>query len=604
MTGLMRVIATVLAVAGMAIPAAGQTETAKSAPDVTLVHKGASKALEDLEKILMLTNERQQKQWKVINQNLQVFLIGIDRSQPLRIDLLFRENGKLNYRPAFPVSDIKQFRNENLKPFGIDTRRYSASLYKCKGNVFEGYMRHKHGYAVFSEQRSDLPLNMPNPVSKIKDLIATYDMAVQGANSQTDAQSTMARRTWFQTQRKELLSLVKKQSGETETDYELRRLLMQQQLNEMERFYAESAGLTIGWKTDLSAMEGHGELTLTPIPGTSLEKSLKLLATTPSRFAGIPRRDDSTLSLRVNWPLDEMRKAHLLELFKAVRNREVAGYEAGTALSDKQKAASTKMADLILKLLSTNVSQGLFDGFAEVQGTDDNKTAVGGFKTADGTIVTDILNLLPQTRAGRTVMMDVDKVGDIRIHKVGLNLSEESMLKTFIGKGEIYIGNSKGSVWLASGEGALENLKTAIQKADEPPPTKPNPVFFDFFIRVGSWLDVISRAVDKADISSAAKKPAVKNNGNNGTSANGNGDKNDGLTANEKEELRKLAKEAFAPGKDGIHMQLRRDDDHVTGSMHVQTDVLRFVGAMMAKFSEETLDDSTENSRKKTRLKR
>lgn len=567
MSGTFRTSIAAFALCLTAAPAFAQKN---AAPEITIAHRGAAKALTDLKALLMLTNEKQQKQWDVINKNLQVFLIGIDEKKPIRVDVMIGDDGKLRYVPAFPISDINVFRNRNLKPFGITTRRIAASLYKCKGEVFQGYMRYRNGYAVFSTNRSDLPQTMPAPNLAVADLLKKYDAGIQGTNKATDEKSIAARRALIDKQRKQFISLVTQKEGESDADFELRKLLMEQQFNEIERFYAETSNLKIGWKLGGNPMLGRADLDLSAIKGTELAKSIELLGKQPSYFANVPKAKDPILSMRVNWPLDEMRKTHALEIFKALHKRHIVTIDSDTARNDEQKAAGRKIADLILKLLSENVDQGIVDTFADVHKNAGKKnTAVGGFRTANGDLVVEMLKLLPKSKKGREVTMDVAKVGNVRIHLAKLELPDDSPLKMFLGESTVYIGTSKDAVWFASGQGALPELKIAINAQAGPAVAKPAGEFVDVFIKVKPWLELRSKAA--------------------GTKG--------------RPEIRALAEEALKD-QDALTMKLTRKGDKVLGEMNVQTDVLRFIGAMIARFSANTLDESGGKKKKKIKLKR
>ena len=541
-----------------------------AAPEVTAAHKGAGKALVDLKTLISLTTPQQQKQWTVINKNLQVFLIGINNQKPLKVDMLFGAGGKMTMRPSFPISDLKKFRNGNLTPFGVKTRRIAAALYKCKGTVFEGYMRYKNGYATFAENRTDLPRDMKDPAIAVAPLLAKHDFVLHGVNREVAPASIAARRAWFGLHRKELLALVKKQAEETEADFELRKLMMVQQTNEMERFYAESAQLTTGWRMNLAKLTGRLDIYLKAIPGTDLSKSVGLIGQKPSYFAAIPRADGSILSVRANWPLDGMRKNHTLELVKAIKKSELSRIDAESSFSASEKKAHHDIGDLVEKLLVTNANAGIFDMFTEVHPNKaGSNTAIGAFRTVDGTIGEQIVKLLPKTGKGRSVKMNVAKVDGVNIHRTEVKLSKSSLLKMFLGGGVIYVGTSKDAIWFASGDNALAELTAAIKQRSKPTAVTKKDVFIDLFLKVAPWLELRDKA--------------------RGPKGN--------------PELRAVAKTAFAGGKDGVSMQLRRSGWSIIGAVDIETNVLRFAGAMVSKFSADTLD-SDGKKKKATNLKR
>ena len=410
-------------------------------------------------------------------------------------------------------------------------------------------------YAVFHEIYKVAKKLKTDPRTAIKALLGNYDMGANAKNLKTDAKSIKLRREWVQAQAKELLAAVKKKEGESDDDFAMRKLLLELQFEEAERFYAEAEELEVGWKMNLAKMTGRVDLNLSAIKDTSLAKSIELLGVKPSHFAGIPRSENAILSLRVNHPLDDMRKKNGLRFFTAMYNRQLAKIKADTRRSADEKKAAKQAADLVFGILRANLEAGIFDIFAEVHPNAGKQTALSGFATVDGTKMVDVLKLFPKTHKGAAVKLDIAKQGTVRIHKVTIKPTKDAIFDTFVGGDSVYIGTSKGAVWFAAGPKALLELTTAIKSKDDPPKFKAEDPFVDVYVKVGSWLDFLDKLQGgKAD-------PA----------------------------LSKLAHDAFKPGKDALTLQLRRKKDRIVGNMDIQTDVLRFVGAMIADFSEKNL---------------
>ena len=551
----------------IAQPVAAHAQQSLS-PKVTVAHKGADKLLDDMKAFLGLTNPQQQKQWKVLKGYIEVFLPGVDRTKPVRLDIVTGGHGTVGFQPSIPVSNMKVFRKKNLKPAGIDTVRQARTRYKCKGNVFQGFLRHKHRYAIFAPKLSAVPLSIADPRTAIKGLMAAYDLGMVGRNLATDSASIAARRAWVQKQAKELLAAVKKKDGETKADYELRKLMLRTQMKEAERFYAESSLLRVGWKMDMQAMTGGADLELVAIPGTPLAKSIQLLGVKPSYFANIPRHPNTILSLRLNHPLDEMRKTAFLDVFKALRDKQVADIKTNRKMTAAQKDAGNKAADMIIGLLAANLDKGICDLFVETHSNSTEKnTVLAAFRTVDGKVVFDILKELAKTGIVSSIKYDVAKESDVRIHSVVIDLGEKSALSFFLGSDELLIGTSKDAIWFASGVKALAELKAGIKLAKAPVVAKKDAPFLDLLLRFAPLVALENKAIGKK------------------------GDT----------DLRKLALGAFNTGQDGLSVRLTRKGDNVIGRMDVETDCLRFVGALIAQFSRDTLDDANQNKKKPKR---
>eukprot|EP00913_Durusdinium_trenchii_P023377 g21955.t1 len=559
-----RPVLTTLLVLSAAAPALAQ---GNAAPNVTITQSGADNLYQDLEFIL-LSNPKNDKAWKDLKAYIDVYLNGMDRDRPVRVDVVLGE-GPTRFNFALPIKDraqLDEFIKKTLAPIGLEFKRSLGTLYRCRTNVFTGYLRFKHKYAVIAEKKADIPFSMPDPIKGVRDIVAKYDVALHAKNTKTAGPDLMTRRTWFQNNRKEIEPALKQKKDETESEFKIRKMLLRHQLNEAERFYAESEELLLGWTTDVTKKEGRLELLLTPISGTSLYDSMQQLGVKPNHFANIKRAEKSILSVRINHPLDSKRQSHFIEAFGAFRDLAVEKINANTKHTAAEKQAGTKVADLIVKLLTANVEEGMFDAFAEVHENANKKnTAICGMRTKDGTIVVDILKEYAKTGADRKVKLDVAKEGDVRIHTAHIDIKQHPSFSFFVGDDKVFIGSSKGTIWMASGVNALDELKAAIKKTAEPNKGNPADPFVDVFVKVGPWLQLHQeRRGNEGDV-----------------------------------EARKNALEAFKPGIDNFTLQLRREKESVVGEMLVQADILRYAGNVIAKILKEQLPDDEDGTKKK-----
>lgn len=552
-------LAVVSAVAGTSSTAVAQTSPAeKSAPSVTIMQNGANELYRDLEFILKLTNSTEQKQWSVLQEYLDIFLIGIDRTRPIRVDLIMGGETE-RYISSFPITNMKEFRDDNLDSLGIESRKKSKTLYQLKG-AFLGYMRHKHEYAIIAERKDEVPVSIADPLEAIAPLLAAeYDLALEGYNHLEGQVHQDQRRKTFTDTRKELLAVLKKTKEETADDFAIRRSLYGHQLDEFERFFVEASKMVLGWTTDVVGQKGRLDIELDPIEGTSLEATIDNLGKSTSYFANIDRSENPIFSAHLNHPLDEMRKTNILETIALLRTRTNNNLNARDDVSDAERDARKEIADKTFGLLEAGAKQGLADGFFEVHANESDKnTIVCGFRAVDGTAVVDILKLVPKAREGQVMQLDVDSEGDVRIHKVVISGKRHANFLNFFGTGDLFIGSTADAVWLSSGENALAELKGAIAKAAAPKPEKPSPVFLDVFVKMAPWMNLRNaRAGDKGDVA-----------------------------------MRKLAMAAFELGDDTFSLQLRRTDkNNVEGELVANPGILRFAGKLIADFSKENLDD-------------
>lgn len=526
-------------------------------PRTSIVQRGANRFLEDTQYMMSLTPEGRQ-QWPNVKGFFEdIFLLGIDRGRPLRIDVMLGD-GPARYRPSFPVGNEKQFL-QNLEDFGIEQRKRATGYWQLRDG-FEGYLRIKDQYGSIAEEGhdTDVPATLPDPAAAIAPILAAdYDLAVELVNDDLKPASMKTRAASFRRDvREEMLALVARREDEAKEDYELRRLTAEQQLDEWEWFFAESQRAVAGWTADVTTGVGTGESRLDPIPDTDLAKAVKLLGVDPSHFANVPVVDDSILSVRVNHPLDAIRKQRLADYYAGLAGNLRAKIAAGTR-TDAEKAAMTEISDLVVKMFADGAAAGMADGFVEIAPfANDLHVAVAGVRSPNGKAADAIVKLLPKANPKIQVTMDKATVGNVAIHEIVAPLDAYPHLAFLFGKNTtMYLGTSKDVVWFAAGPNAMASLETAINVVDQPNAGKAEDPFVTVKLRLAPWLEFRNLR------------------------AGGKGDP----------ELRKIVMDALADGDDSLNVEVSRDGDSLTGKLTVRDGIMRMVGRLMAKFSKENL---------------
>ncbi len=533
-------------------------------PQATIVQSNAENLLEDVDTILGLTNAIEKKQARIIKEYLeQIFLVGVDRTKPIRMDVHF-EGGKIEYRPHFPISNFKDFMG-SVNAFGIASRRVGFLTYQLK-NAYTGYVLYKNRYASFAENRAVLPeKTFPNPVTVIEPLLALdHDIATEFKNSATGADALKARRKEFVDNfRKELLAAVKKKKDESDDDFALRKLAAEQQLDDIERFYVETANFTGGWTTDNSTGNGQLEGTLAAIPDTALAKMMGMLGKKHSQFAALAKPEKSILHLRVNHPLDEMRKEHFKQFFAALRSRSDNRTDQREKLNATQKQNRKKINDLLHQFFDVNTEAGLGDVYVDVQQIGENKrTLIAGFAVADdqGPTIEQVIDLLPKVNPEHEITKSVAKQGDVVIHQIEVTTREQPHFDRFFGteKGALLVGIGPNTIWLAAGVNAQEDLVAVVRQTQEGEHSdQVSPVFFSLEIALKPWIDLRARRAD------AESGDPV---------------------------LRKQAVESFNEDDDQLTVEMKVENGEIKGKLITQPGILRLAGKLAAEFSKEQLE--------------
>jgi hypothetical protein len=191
-------------------------------------------------------------------------------------------------------------------------------------------------------------------------------------------------------------------------------------------------------------------------------------------------------------------------------------------------------------------------------------------------VLDDIASRSPNNK----VEKKVETEGEIEIHKLTVpRLHDE--LPEFVGAdGTLYVGTHEKTVWLASGDKALELLKTAMQERQAAGP-KPGPDL-DLSINLGPYVEVLNayRTRHPATTTPAAKSDDPKKKSKKVEV---------GLISTA--DLRKLALEAFKGGKDTVTLSIQREEKVAKVKLKFDEGCIRFAGKVLSKFVKENLED-------------
>jgi len=540
-----------------------------TSPSVTVVLSAPAELLADLKFLLDLAPEKERAQWENVKEVLETFLFGIDPTKPIGVEVLL--GGEVEqFRFILPISDFTEFREDNLGGFEIESIKVANGLYRLRDADQQtiGYMRYANGYAVIGEKRADVQ-KAPPAVKTLSRLVARkFDIAVELRNKPA---GQAGRRQTFSKTRDNLLAALKQAEDESLEDLQVRRQLLGVQLDEAERFFVESGELLLGLTIDRREGQIAFDLDLAAIPATSLAGSIEKLATTPSHFAAVKPPADSILSSRINHPLDDFRREGLGGVVAMVGPAAKARIDRRVAGTPAQKNAEKQFVDLALAVVSDTVKDGLLDGFVDLRPVTGGKhVLVAGLRTSRGGRLRDALALLPMTTLKQPVKLDVATVGDVAIHSTGIPEEYRADFELLFGPEAIlYVGTSDKAVWCAAGPGAREALEASIKAVASSEPAPARPEFFDLMVQFGPWFQLLDRRGAEAGESALGKLI---------------------LEDLFDPEIRKLAIESFKQGQDKLHLQMKRNDDRIVGRAILGTGVLRFLGRLIAKFSEENLE--------------
>ncbi len=557
---------------------------------ISIVHPGFDFLKADTKALIDLTTAEEQKQWVNIQDYIDMFQIGIDGSRPVRMDVLtgLVPTAYVTWVPLAPPEDkkkalIDEFR-DNLNAFGYGTTRdpQDRNLYRMENAEDEadtGWLRviPDLRYALFVQtmDKQDMVIlkqllqKAGDPLSDVADILAAKPgIGVEGVNTADTAADQAKRREAFAELRKTSMETIQKRPEEATTEYELRKALLEHQLDEGERLMVEARLIRMMGSLDLKNHTASMGFTATAIPSTSLAASIESFGQQPDAFASVAKSPGSALSLRLNHPIDAMRQENAMETLSLTKMDIDVRIDASKEMTAAEKDSAKKMLSGILEVIQDGIRTGNVNAFVESVPNDKGEFSTIGAVSAPGASrLNDILPLLANSGKDNMVQMNADKAGDIPIHKVQLAEGFVTLIDRIFGvKQELYVGVAESHVWLASGPGGLESMKNAIGSLGA---AAVSPTCIHIELKALPWVRHLEKIAKTSD---------------------------EGKTLEEKEQQRSLKRTrdraiiAMEGDSDQITLDVRVEKGVVTGTVSLDRGIVRFAGKMLAAFSKENLD--------------
>jgi hypothetical protein len=571
-------LALLLATAVISIsPAAAQ---APQDAQITISHPGFGSLKADLKSVLDLTLPAEQTQWENIEGYIDTFSIGIDEARPVYVNILtgVKPNAILLWIPLTAKQQLfKEFR-ENLESLGYEVTRDAkdVTLFMLNQDAESGWIRvlstERYAALVLTSDKSALPglkeliLKAVLPTNKV-----VGNMDAELLNNDVTVPAQAKRKEAFQEVRRVSMEAIQKRPSESATEFELRKLAVKQQMDEGERVLAELGRGFLSLVLDKKvpgAPTASLKLSASAIPGTSLDAAIQQINTQPDAFAGLKKFEGSALSGRLNHPVDPMRQVNFIA-FLALTEQDMADRLKGSKeRSEAEKQTSLKVTTGVLDVIRSSINAGWMNGF--VESVPDGKgdfTSVAAFSAPAAGNLTAVLPELANAGKGNLVEMNVDKQGDVAIHRIQLAEGYIDVVdRVFGAKKDLFVGVGPAHVWLASGVGGKEKLKETIAGLGAPQTTD-HPVHLE--IQCLPWVQRFEEA--------AKKDPP-------------------GKTPEEQEIQREWARRraraiaSFQDGGDRIVLDFHSKNGQVTGELLLEHGLLRFAGKLMSAFSKANFE--------------
>lgn len=539
-----------------AASAAKKPITAEDKPVVTVVLRSVDEGFGDLKFIFDVAGKPQS--WTKLNNDLlSVFTAGLDTKAVLGyrgyvVDDQFRSITSL---PVSSADDFTKLFLSNLSGMDIKSTLVprEADVYSAKmGKEQLGFIRYDAAgkQAVMGETLGDvkgIKALLPEEVLGTDDLVALVDSSGQSPESRLKAMQRL---------KTELLAGTTQQKNEAPADFAIRKQATEQNLAEIERFLVESARIRLSWTTSEKERRAIGNIRLTALDGTSLAASVAQLGSRNSDFSGIPM-EPALLHGSVNFPIDSLRKNHILEGLKLWRPRALELIAAKKTDTENERAIAQELSILGFDILEGLANIETFDGFIRITDAGaGNATTVGALKVADGARIVAAVKKIAELQGGDVIKVGIEEFSGVTIHSVMLAEQRKTYPELLGPTGMVFVGTTPTAVWYAAGDNALEKLKATITVAQSATP-KPTPA-----IEVKSTVALFARILE-ARVADKLDK-GMKNN-------------------------LKIFITGLAGGKDEYYFKLDRDGESAVVTGYVDEGILRAVGLVMANEVDQQL---------------
>lgn len=573
---------------------------------VTTYIASAENVLDDLEYMVSELAGKPDIWEEKVFPNIDIFLIGLDGTQPIRFDSLLDPATGTRQLLMLPLSggDAREFLRDNLDPIGIFNapkgpgvgRPPRAVYWQLTSDpaapVFDGWMRSANGYAYISKEESDLPTTIAPPDASHAQLAATgADLAIQLLTPQPEEADRAAA---FEKYRENVVSALEQYDDETAEEFALRSLVVNQQFARLDVLFMQTSELSAMWKLD--GGQGQLDVLVDPTENSQLLADFQGSIGLVSHFARVPSQSNAVLSGRLHMQLSETLREQFSSFYTQAipvvqaQIDEKEEYDAG------QSQARKEAIGIILQMLSDNASDGNVDAYIEIAPASAGlHTMVTGLTFRSTDPIGELLQAITGFGAGWTLEENVTTIGNVTVHKLHCGESHPVALTEFFGpENDYYVGVDGTHVWVASGVDSLEALTTAIgQVTDESLTQAHIPLFsLDFQVRPILKMARTWEQESAIDLMAFFKKGGFANQTRERENLGARSEDGEEplMAAFQDFNWQQIVLDTLEGSEARIKTVFDLDADaSLTGQSIIETDVLKAVGMVIAEFADEQL---------------
>jgi hypothetical protein len=467
-------------VAMLCTAAQSPAQTAKPVVIVSLA--GYDELMSDVDFIGQITGMEQMLSASMVEANINQVtnnqgLKGLDKKKPWGAAVLTDGN---SFTPLvfLPVKDVKGL-VESFAIFGFSASDEGNGLLKVQGppQAPPAFAKTQGDYTFFAQNADQLKTLPQNPETLLEGLNKEYDIGVRAYVQ--NVPEFWRNMVTSQLKMGMQMSLQNPAPGEDQQAFEIRKQLVQQQLQQFDTMLKELDTFTVGAKIDGAAKTAHLDIGVAVKEGGAMAKQLGQMSDLKTEHAGflLPEAAVNLNFVSIAGP-DDIKQA--VAMIKSLETRAATEIDKDNSFPNDEvrKTAKEIIGDLVQVAVKT-LQSGRIDGGATLFLSPGSATVVAGGTVVDGASIESALKKLVNLAQGEIpeVKFNAGTYKDITLHTMSIPVPDAEAQKVFGEAAEVVVGIGSKTVHVAFGRNAIDTLKkvvdqSAAQAAKSVPPVQ------------------------------------------------------------------------------------------------------------------------------------
>jgi hypothetical protein len=391
-------------------------------------------------------------------------LRGLDTSRPCGAAI--STDGLVVAPVAFvPVTRLEDLL-ASLEPLIGPAAPQPGGVWKIGRGTLTGYVCQKDGWAYLAQSPETLKF-LPDPLATLGTLPREYDAAVRIYPQHIPV---ALREMAIDQIRLQMRGELERRPGENDVQYALRKRMAERQFAAVEPLLTECGQVTLGWSLDRATRRAVLDVSLTPLPGTAMQRRFDELRQSTTRLAAPA---GGGLALHAVLGLDAEQARQLAEDLELGRKAMLDSIQRSRSLeSDIERELFSQLAGTLLDLGQATVAARRIDAATAVLGEDlpltlIAVTGIGGPQAATR-LLDRLQNLAQSDSSWAKVHLDDAKIGRLRVHSIDFNgaTATPAFRRLFGDDRKLYVALADDLLVVALGADALEAIEQATERRE------------------------------------------------------------------------------------------------------------------------------------------